>query len=503
MDGELFVDSFDGEGPEPALPACPVTGARQGDHLSTSCQGHLKVPSTEYSKLKSTSKRSRFSNYSDCSPRSRGFSSSRDGDETAEMWKRALRAESVSKSPRRSMSSQMVAPQVVLTEIQDGTPCPRAPCSTEIEGRSGFGSHDHSPSCTGLPTKDDEESFRQSLVTSNTILQDWSRQLESQRDVKPKTEPASGPRSTYQISKTPPASWAKFPSHSREERNGAAGEPDNVKPRDFAVKEVSAAGSITWTTDKADDGGPSHRNIVRSVSDKFTQPFKSRWSKLAPGRAGVSYKDKSIRAARRSSLQGSGVLEYPELELLPTAGRHQELLALEREINEMKGCAGSKTGSYSNQTAATDNRRSLVGKMAGALQNDGSADANLPTPANRVTHVDGYLARKRLPVTPAQTRPLTSAHTKDMTGSSGERYATPLTHFSTSRSTTPHSMSYFPATAHTPGSVHSTASVIRHKSMCLQENKSEVSISIAEADLYNNRSSTRRRSAPPITAEFD
>lgn len=501
MDGAILMDSFDDNGPEQDHSSSEgrKSGTRQSTLLSTDCQGHLKVPSAEYNKKKSASKRSRFSNHSDAFPRSRGFSSSKDGDETAEMWKRALKAESVSKSPRRSTSSQAVI------EAGNAEQNPRAPCPSAVDGRSGSNSQEHSPTCTEPLPQEDEDEFRQSLMRSNMILEDWGRQLGAQEgNTRKQTHTlSSGLRSTYKVSKIPPASWARFPSHNREERNGAAGEADSVKPRDFAVKEVSAAGSITWTTDKEHEGGPTHKSIVRSVSDKFTQPFKSRWSKLLPGRLGASVKDSSIRGARRSSIQGSGDLEYPELELLPTAGGYKELLALEREINEMKGLVDPKTGRATDHAVGSENRSSLVEKMTGVLQTDGSADLDLSLSKDgpNCMNAQEILVKIRVPATPAtENKQFGSVHGNDMTGSSGERYATPRTHFSVSRPLTPQSTTHLPLT---PGSIQSTASVIRHTSLCVPKKTSDLSIPVSRSELCNDRSSSRRRSAPPITPGSD
>lgn len=489
-DQESFTHNFDGKGPDQTFsttPAVRESGAERSDHRNAHIQGHLQVPSTEFNMAKSVGKNSRLSNYSDGSPRSRGCSSSRDGDETAEMWKRALRA-SGSKSPKRSTSSQRVTSQYVGAESKDDENHLRAPCPSKVECRSGSDSLVQSPACIEPPTQEDEEQFRQSLIRSNKVLEDWSQQLKRQEhnavtNICPLT---CGPRPIYTKPKTPPASWARFPSHNREERNAAAGESDNVKPRDFAVKEMSAAGIITWTTDKVVDGGPRQRSIVRSVSDKFTQPFKSRWSKLIPGRAGVQFRNRSMRG----SIQAYGDLEYPELELLPKAGGYKELLALEREINEMKGHVDPKLGADYDQSANSVNKSSLVEKMVDVLQGDGSIDAEIRRPKDVVTSLDteGSFSQKCLPTTPAaQMKCLHQVPGKDETSSSGERYATPLTQFSFSRPPTPQSADLLPASAHTPHSIQSDASVIRHKSLCLPKKNLDMS----------DRSSGRRRSAPP------
>lgn len=512
MDSEDFIEKFDGDGShidsmEPL--AGRKSETQESDSNNSSGLGHLKVPPTEYTRAKFIIKEARSSNASSGSPRTRGFSSSRDGDETAEMWKRALRADSTSKSPRHSMSTQPLVPTPSLSEEKAHIQLPRAPCPSEVEGRSGSESVAHSPTCTNAPTQDDDKAIGQSLVKSNTILEKWGRQLEEQEQeqaAKAKSQFLPCVSSVYKHSRTPPASWAKFPSYNREERNATAGEHDNVEPRDFAVKEVSSAGGISWTIDKDEGGSPSRRSIVRSVSDKFTQPFKSGWSRIVPGHAGTHYKDRSILGARRSSIRTSGDLEYPELELLPRSGGYRELLALEREITEMKGRVNLKTQSVLDEPGTHDNRHGLVDSMTGEFQHDGSSAVDEPKSKDMASFNRGQanLFRIFLPATPAtQTERLDRMHEKRLTNSSGERYATPFSHFSLSRPLTPESISRLPLSEHTPGSVQSINSVIRHKSFCVPHKAPDSNLNINHFDSTSGQSSIRRRSAPLISPGFD
>lgn len=510
MDSEIFMENFDGHGLDngPLVPTeDQKSGVREDQDLCPSVLGHLKVPG-DYTRTRASTTGGRLVNISDGSPRTRGFSSSRDGDETAEMWKRALRAESVPKSPRHMTSAHLIIPRPSRPEAKVHSQLPRAPCPSEIGAHSGSDSVVHSPTCTELPTPDDEEAFGKSLVRSNNILEQWGRQLENQEQEAKANDQAlpSGSRSTYKKSRIPPASWARFPSHNREERNAAAGELDSIKPRDFAVREILAAGRIGWTTDKDEGGAPNHKSIVRTVSDRFTQPFKSRWSKLVPGRAGTQFKDRSIRGARRSSIQASGDLEYPELELLPTTGGYREILALEREINEMKGVIDPKMRSSSEKPLASDNRLNFVKRMTGGLQHDGSSDVEGVKSKDMAGCIEGQKALVRIcvPATPATQTGYSNSdwmHARDLTDSSGERYATPLTHFSLSRPPTPQTASH-PA-VFTPGSAQSTGSVIRHTSLCVPKKALDLGMNVTQPDSSSGPNNNRRRSAPPVSPGFD
>ncbi|KAJ4422007.1 hypothetical protein N0V82_003303 [Gnomoniopsis sp. IMI 355080] len=511
VDFDIFVEKFDGNNSDHghlASAAARKSNKRKSDKLDAPDSGHLRVPSIDYDKSKSTVKGPSLSKARNGSSRARGFSSSRDGDETAEMWKRALRAESVSTPVRCSTSPQPVVPQHSPPATKANSRLPRPPCPSERGGLSGDDSVMHSPTCTELLTQIDEEVFRQSLVRSNIILEEWGRQL-GEQDRRPTPRTHSLPfesRCIYRNSITPPASWAKFPSHNREERNAIAGELDSVKPRDFAVREVSAVGGIMWTTDKVEDGTPSHRSVVRSVSDRFTQPLKSRWSKLVPRWAGTNVKDKSIFGARRSSIQASGDLEYPELELLPTAGGYRELLALEREINEMKGTVEPKIWSSSDESAVPGNRSSLIEKMNGALQHDGSSDTDDLKPRHMADSIEAQAspAGIRLPTTPATQAAFPDCmHYKDLTDSSGERYVTPFTHFSPSRPLTPQPTFQPFAASSTPGSTASSSSMVRHTSLCVRNKTFDPMMKGTQLDSSNGRRNIRRRSAPPESPEFD
>lgn len=108
------------------------------------------------------------------------------------------------------------------------------------------------------------------------------------------------------------ASWSRFSSHDRSERSSSpAGELDQVTARDFALEM------------KPMKVGPEKRRFSllgkkKSRSMTFRRNILRTWSRL--------YKSQSTdfrRFARghRSSIATGGILEYPELELLPAPSR--------------------------------------------------------------------------------------------------------------------------------------------------------------------------------------
>lgn len=401
--------------------------------------GHLKVPTIIHGKNRANAdsssqmlpiNRSR-------SRRVRGFSSSRDGDDAAELWKRAVRAESASRSPRGSTSSNVPAICLSSAASEDGK-LPKTLRPSEDGGLSSSRSNLHAPLCKGYPERDGEANSRESLRRSTTILETWAQQVGNQEceAEEQRENRASISCSRHESSNMPPAPWAKFPSFNRDERNAAAGGDNNVKSRDFAVKNISASGNITWATDRVDDGPPCQKGIARTFSDKFSQTFKSRLSKLIHGRSQTPSRDRSIRGERRSSIQIAGDLEYPELEILSTAGGYRELCALETEIHEMKGIVDTKTRSTLEYSSASKLRPSLAEKMATAMQqHDGYSDPEASRASDTGSFVEGKanLVQIRSPETPAlQIRCPDTTRAKESTGSTAERYATPLSHLSSS-----------------------------------------------------------------------
>lgn len=333
------------------------------------------------------------------------------------------------------------------------------------------------------------------------MLEEWARQLkEQEREARAKTQATTfTSRSLAKTSKTPPASWSKFPSHNREERNAAAGLDDLVKLKDFAVKEETARGKVTWTTDKDEADVLARKCMVRSFSDRFAQPFKSRWCKLVPSRAATPARDRSMMGKRRSSLQTSGDLEYPELELLPTAGGYKELRALEKEISEMKRRLGSDTKASSDEIGNTA-RPSLTERMDDVAQHDGIFE---PTSNNNCA---GSILMRR-PTSPMSRHlytPVDGVKQQDagsanhLTDSSGQKYATPYSHMSRSPCGSFQNLvlsngNESTTTPPSPISSRNSVSVFRRSSMTGTDGRFTLRVPLARCSSWSGRGSMKRQ----------
>lgn len=502
----VAIEGLDGSGSD------HIASMREpSDKPAPQLHGHLKVPVAIYgpSQARSSGTSFRSSRKSDETRRLRGFSSSREGDETAQMWKRALRAETESRSPRGSTSSNIPVAPTPPRAFSDFKQVPTTPQPSANESLGASPPGVHSPTCERRSSQGNEATFQETLMRSNMILREWAHQLDNQEEEARERlrHDASTKSQTTQVSKIPPKAWARFPSHSRDERNAAAGEADMVRSKDFAIEGISAAGDISWATDKIHGGLPPQQGIGRSFSDKFAQSFKARLGRFIPGRSATPSRDKSMQGGRRSSIQTGGDLEYPELELLPTANRYKELRALEREIDEMKGVKSQRH--LSSDNAPTQHGRpSLTEQMSSALQqHDGGSDGRLSKTSGSASFVEGTanMVRIRSPDTPVtQIQYPDAVHAKDVSGSSVERYATPFSHLTPSecgqsQGATPELETCYrlSLTTKSPISVKSMASVVRRASLNLTP---DPILPFDQPGTSRRRDRLQRRSAPMTVA---
>ncbi|CAI6338322.1 unnamed protein product [Periconia digitata] len=132
--------------------------------------------------------------------------------------------------------------------------------------------------------------------------------------------------------------WGRYPSHSRDERTLSAGHLDSVQTRDFALEAALkfAAGKDTETNE--DEVDPTERPVtppllpgekkrhkkignmrmVKSTSMTFGKTFLRNYARL--------FKSQSIEFQKhgrghRTSISSGGMLEFPELEILPDIWR--------------------------------------------------------------------------------------------------------------------------------------------------------------------------------------
>lgn len=189
------------------------------------------------------------------------------------------------------------------------------------------------------------------------VLQEWVEQLQAEdmrRQSRVESRINLHKRQPPRL-RTPPASWAKWPSHTREERTAEAGEKDMVKSRDFAVVMNSSllrneAGGQAPSTDRELPA------TSRTLSSQVSKVFKSSWSKM------ITHTGSLGRASHHEPMTQS-TLEYPELELLPTAEGYREVQALDQQIGTMKRRSTS-TMRVTQQSNSDGARHLLASRIA-------------------------------------------------------------------------------------------------------------------------------------------
>ena len=112
--------------------------------------------------------------------------------------------------------------------------------------------------------------------------------------------------------------WSRYPSHTRERRTGSAGHEGKVKTRDFAF-EVNSAQIIDPDNDQMRTPTSKKRRatlsrIYKSSSMTFSKNFFKNYTKL--------FRSQSTEFRRHghghnSSIAMGGLLDYPELDVLP------------------------------------------------------------------------------------------------------------------------------------------------------------------------------------------
>lgn len=189
------------------------------------------------------------------------------------------------------------------------------------------------------------------------VLQEWVEQLQAE-DMRRRSRVESRinihKRQPPRL-RTPPASWAKWPSHTREERTASAGEKDMVNSRDFAVVINS-----NLLGDEAGGRAPSADRELptssRTLSSQVSKVLKSSWNKMITHRG-------SLGCASHHGPMTQNTLEYPELELLPTAEGYRELQALDQQIGSMKRRSTS-TMRVTQQSSSDGARHLLASRIA-------------------------------------------------------------------------------------------------------------------------------------------
>lgn len=125
--------------------------------------------------------------------------------------------------------------------------------------------------------------------------------------------------------------WGRYPSHTRHDRTASAGKADNVQPRDFALEAAIKFASATDDEDLVDPTErrlstpllPGEKRKKRKVgSSRIAKSNSMTFGKTLMKNYAKMFRSQSTEFQRhgrghRSSIASGGILEHPELELLP------------------------------------------------------------------------------------------------------------------------------------------------------------------------------------------
>ncbi|RMZ66120.1 cytidylyltransferase [Pyrenophora seminiperda CCB06] len=125
--------------------------------------------------------------------------------------------------------------------------------------------------------------------------------------------------------------WGRYPSHTRHDRTTSAGKADHVHPRDFALEAAVKNASAKHDDDLFDPTQrrpstpllPGEKKRKKRVgSGRLAKSSSMTFGKTLMKNYGKMFKSQSTEFRRhgrghRSSIASGGILEHPELELLP------------------------------------------------------------------------------------------------------------------------------------------------------------------------------------------
>ncbi|KAI0112149.1 hypothetical protein GGR51DRAFT_508245, partial [Nemania sp. FL0031] len=209
----------------------------------------------------------------------------------------------------------------------------------------------------------DESKFGKAVGIHVGVLQEWVGQLQAEdvqrhSRMEPGINAAKRQPPTF---RTPPESWARWPSHTREERTPSAGVTDKVNSRDFAVV-VTPNSSKVEAGRKELSAEREQTTTSRTLSSQVTKVLKSGWNKM------VTHTDSANRVLGHGCVtqrhrESRDFLEYPELEILPTVGGYKEMQALDRQIDTMKRWSTSAR-KVPQQSSSDSTRHPLASRIA-------------------------------------------------------------------------------------------------------------------------------------------
>lgn len=175
--------------------------------------------------------------------------------------------------------------------------------------------------------------LEESMAVKELVMDSWEMEMEATA-AKAKTKSKNIVKKTKytQPDRRFPASWARYPSHNRQERVYSASARDNVEVKDFANLGLMQNGDVLWCLAHDEDG---HHTIIdglgrkKGIGERFIQKVEKELYEFD-----TQDDQRAQTNGRRGSLTVSCELEYPELEILPVMFMDQEEMQKHEEKKE-------------------------------------------------------------------------------------------------------------------------------------------------------------------------
>ncbi|KAH6674525.1 hypothetical protein B0J14DRAFT_43183 [Halenospora varia] len=184
-----------------------------------------------------------------------------------------------------------------------------------------------------------QKRFDERVAVKELVMDSWEEEMAASaakakaksKNIVKKSKP-TGPDRRY------PATWSRFPSHSRDDRSRSAGPPDQIEAIDFAMAKRENGKEIWYHSERKlhlyhydNDDHPSHADDLRKKNLK-EKLEKSIENKMYDYQNSLDAPVPEDTFGRRSSMNTELKMEFPELEILGI-----EVMAtddMEREVEE-------------------------------------------------------------------------------------------------------------------------------------------------------------------------
>ena len=203
-----------------------------------------------------------------------------------------------------------------------------SPCRPYTKYRSGYDGSGELPMADtssepgGRPELRLDTGVRVSMDYSSLAVRNTTLRISVSETGEPHSSAAAGTRLQLAGRSVPAASWSRYPSHTRRDRNGSANVKDGVRVHDFAMASRDDDDALTLVSTTATVWPDRSLQVDQRIGPKLVHPRGTTIGKSILDRIGRLYRTHSTdyrlpNTGHRSSVATGGRLEHPELEILP------------------------------------------------------------------------------------------------------------------------------------------------------------------------------------------